>query len=161
MRISAKTEYALKALAQLAIDWENPQSSEQIAQRQDIPHKFLEAILAELRRTQFISSQRGHGGGHRLRRDPSTIVIADVVRAINGPLFSIRGECPEDVAYCEPADALQNLWIATRVALRSVLEGTTLADVVAGTLPEHVVELTEDSEAWVSHTYQLTTTQNT
>ncbi|WP_072803930.1 RrF2 family transcriptional regulator [Rhodococcoides yunnanense] len=160
MRISAKTEYAVKALAQLAIDWENPQSSEQIAQQQDIPHKFLEAILAELRRTQFISSQRGHGGGHRLRRDPSTIVIADVLRAVNGPLFTIRGECPEDVEYAEPVGALQNLWIATRVALRSVLEKTTLADLVGGSLPEHVMELTRGSDAWVSHTYQLTTTQN-
>lgn len=161
MRITAKTEYAIKALAQLAIDWENPQSSEQIAQQQDIPHKFLEAILAELRRTQFISSQRGHGGGHRLRRDPSSIVIADVLRAINGPLFTIRGECPEDVEYPEPAESLQKLWIATRVALRSVLEKTTLADLVADSLPEQVLALTDDREAWISHTYQLTTTPNT
>lgn len=156
MRITAKTEYAVKALAQLAIDWENPQSSEHIAQQQDIPQKFLEAILAELRRTQFISSQRGHGGGHRLRRDPSTIVIADVLRAINGPLFTVRGECPEDVEYGHPAESLQRLWIATRVAVRSVLEKTTLADLVDGSLPEHVVELTNDSDAWISHTYQLT-----
>lgn len=160
MRITAKTEYAVKALAQLAIDWEHPQSSEHIAQQQEIPQKFLEAILAELRRTQFITSQRGHGGGHRLKRDPSTIIIADVLRAINGPLFTIRGECPEDVDYREPAEALQKLWIATRVALRSVLETTTLADLVGGTLPEHVEELTRGSDAWISHTYQLTATPN-
>jgi Rrf2 family protein len=153
MRISAKTDYALRALAHLAADWEVPHSSERIAAEQDIPAKYLEAILAELSRTRFIVSQRGHGGGHRLRLAPERIALADIVRALNGPLLTVRGECPEDLTYEERSGALQLVWVAARVSLRRVLERTTLADLVAGELPDEIAELTRDPNAWVSRTY--------
>jgi Rrf2 family protein len=153
MRISAKTDYALRALAHLAADWEVPHSSERIAAEQDIPAKYLEAILAELSRTRFIVSQRGHGGGHRLRVAPERIALADIVRALNGPLLTVRGECPEDLFYEDRASALQLVWVAARVSLRRVLESTTLADLVAGRLPDEIAELTRDPSAWVSRTY--------
>jgi Rrf2 family protein len=153
MRISAKTDYALRALAHLAADWEVSHSSERIATEQDIPAKYLEAILSELSRTRFIVSQRGHGGGHRLRIAPERIALADIVRALNGPLLTVRGECPEDLSYEARADSLQLVWVAARASLRRVLERTTLADLVAGRLPEEVAELTSDPGAWVSRTY--------
>lgn len=153
MRISAKTDYALRALTQLATDWATPQSSEAIAAEQSIPAKYLEAILSELNRTRFVISQRGHGGGHRLRVSPEQIAVADIVRAINGPLLTVRGECPEDLHYEHVSSAMQLVWIATRVSLRRVLEQTTLADLVSGELPDEIAELTRDPTAWVSHTY--------
>jgi Rrf2 family protein len=153
MRISAKTDYALRALAHLAADWKVAHSSERIATEQDIPAKYLEAILAELSRTRFIVSQRGHGGGHRLRIAPEHIALADIVRALNGPLLTVRGECPEDLSYEERSGTLQLVWVAARVSLRRVLERTTLADLVAGQLPEEIAELTRDPNAWVSRTY--------
>lgn len=153
MRISAKTDYALRALTHLAADWQVPQSSESIAAEQHIPPKYLEAILSELSRTRFIVSQRGHGGGHRLRISPERIALADIVRALNGPLLTVRGECPEDLSYEARSGALQLVWVAARVSLRRVLESTTLADLVAGRLPDGVAELTCDPGAWASRTY--------
>lgn len=150
MRISAKTDYALRALAHLAADWEVPHSSESIAAEQDIPAKYLEAILTELNRTRFITSQRGHRGGHRLRVAPDRITLADVVRAINGPLLTVRGECPEDLVYENRSQTLQLVWVAARVSLRRVLEHTTLADLVAGQLPDDIADLPNDAGAWVS-----------
>ncbi|MGV0852089.1 RrF2 family transcriptional regulator [Mycolicibacterium phlei] len=152
MRISAKSDYALRALADLAANWEIPQSAESVAARQDIPPKYLEAIFTELGRTRFIQSQRGHGGGHRLRVAPENITVADVVRALNGPLLTVRGDCPEDLEYDRRSEALQSVWIAARAALREVLEGTTLADLAAGQLPDRIAELTADPDAWVSRT---------
>lgn len=151
MRISAKTDYALRALIRLAQDWEESISSEDIAATQQIPHKYLEAILSELRRTGFITSLRGPGGGHRLRRPPSQIVVADVIRALNGPLTTVRGECPEDVSYDSPAQSLQLLWIALRVSLRNILENVTLEELATGALPADVLELTKSPDAWESH----------
>ncbi|MFB9948685.1 RrF2 family transcriptional regulator [Rhizobium puerariae] len=153
MRITAKTDYALRALIELSKSWPDPLGSEEIAAAQQIPHKYLEAILAELRRTGFVISQRGPGGGHSLRGSPSEISIADVIRAVNGPLTTIRGECPEDVEY-EAAEALQLLWIALRVSIRSVLEEVSLADVATRNLPPAIAELTESPEAWITHWYQ-------
>lgn len=153
VRISAKTDYALRALAHLAADWTVSHSSESIATEQDIPAKYLEAILSELSRTRFIISQRGHGGGHRLRIAPERIALADIVRALNGPLLTVRGECPEDLEYESRSETLQLVWVAARVSLRRVLERTTLADLVAGRLPDEVAELTSDPGAWVSRTY--------
>lgn len=153
VRITAKTDYALRALIELAKDWQHPLGSEEIAQAQQIPHKYLEAILSELRRTGFVISQRGASGGHSLRGRPSEISIADVIRAVNGPLTIIRGECPEDVDYVA-AEALQLLWIALRVSIRSVLEEVTLADIAACQLPAAVAELTESPDAWVTHWFQ-------
>ncbi len=151
MRISAKTDYALRALIHLAADWRAPQSSESIATEQAIPLKYLEAILAELSRTRFIESQRGYGGGHRLRIAPEEITVADIVRALNGPIFTIRGECPEDLAYPDGTGSLQLVWVAARVSLRRVLERTTLAHLVSGQLPDELTEFTRDPRAWTSH----------
>jgi len=153
VRISAKTDYALRALSQLASHSDRPVSSEELAQSQEIPHKFLEAIMAELRRTGLVVSQRGTGGGHRLSRPADRIVVADVIRALNGPLTVIRGECPQDVEYGPPAQSLQVVWVAVRATLRSILESVTLADVAAGRLPEHIGELAADPDAWVTHWY--------
>lgn len=153
MRISAKTDYALRALSHLAADWEVSHNTECIAVEQDIPMKYLEAILSELSRTRFIVSQRGHGGGHRLRVAPDRIALADIVRALNGPLLTVRGECPEDLSYESRSETLQLVWVAARVSLRRVLETTTLADLVAGELPDTVAALTRDPGAWTSRTY--------
>lgn len=154
MRITAKTDYALRALIELAKDWQQPLFSEDIAHAQQIPHKYLEAILSELRRTGFVSSQRGTGGGHSLRGHPSEISIADVIRAMNGPLMTVRGDCPEDVEYEARNDSLQLLWIALRVSIRSVLENVSLADVTTGRLPDDVVRMTEEEGAWETHWFQ-------
>lgn len=126
-------------------------SSESLAQAQDVPVKFLEAILVELRRSGFIASQRGYSGGHRLKLPADRVLIADVIRAVNGPLTTIRGDCPEDVEYSGAAVRLQLVWVATRQALRQVLERVTLADVIHDTIAADVLELTKDPDAWVTH----------
>ncbi|MCF7550633.1 MULTISPECIES: Rrf2 family transcriptional regulator [Pseudonocardia] len=151
MRISAKADYALRALIELAHATEAPLRSEAIAAAQDIPHKFLEAILTDLRKTGFVTSQRGGDGGYRLRRAPEEVQVAHVLRAIDGPLTEIRGGCPEDATYNERASALQLVWVALRVNIRNILEGVTLAHLAAGSVPKEVAELTEDPEAWRTH----------
>ncbi len=153
MRISAKSDYALRALLELAAHPDDLVSSEHLATSQNIPHKFLEAIMSELRRTSFVVSQRGTGGGHRLQRPACDIALADVLRALNGPLVSVRGECPQDLGYDEPAANLQLVWVAMRVALRTVLETVTLQDLVDGTLPATITEPAAAPDAWISHTY--------
>jgi Rrf2 family protein len=150
MHISAKVEYAVRALLVLAAANGGPMSGAALAQTQDLPSKFLDGILAELRRNHIIVSQRGADGGYRLARDASTIALADIIRAIDGPLAAIRGEHPEETAYGGAAEHLQDVWIAVRATLRSVLETTTLADVVAGKLPANVRRLVADPDAWVS-----------
>ncbi|WP_103383815.1 RrF2 family transcriptional regulator [Pseudonocardia dioxanivorans] len=151
MRISAKADYALRALIELAHHTDEPMRSEAIAKAQDVPHKFLEAILTDLRKTGFIASQRGVDGGHRLRRDAKDIQVAHVVRAIDGPLTEIRGGCPEDAVYNETAAALQLVWVALRVNIRAVLENVSIADLAGGSVPPEVLELTRDPEGWRTH----------
>ena len=150
MHISAKVEYAVRALLVLAANDGGPMSGVALAQAQDLPSKFLDGILAELRRTNIIVSQRGSDGGYRLARDASTIALADIIRAIDGPLANVRGEHPEVTTYEGPAKNLQDVWIAVRATLRSVLETTTLADVVAGRLPPNVRKLVADPDSWVT-----------
>ena len=163
MRISAKTDYALRALLELASSPDVLVSSEQLSINQQIPHKFLEAIMAELRRVQLVESQRGTGGGHRLRLPADQTTLADVIRALNGPLVHVRGECPQDLNYTDSVQNLQLVWIAMRAALRSTLETVTLQDIVDGALPEAMRELTESPEAWQSHMFTVDdeTTLNT
>jgi Rrf2 family protein len=151
VRISAKADYALRALIELAHATEGPLRSEAIAAAQDIPHKFLEAIHTDLRKTGFITSQRGGDGGYRLRRAAEDIQVAHVVRAIDGPLTEIQGGCPEDATYNETAAALQLVWVALRVNIRNILEGVTIAHLAAGKVPAEVEELTRDPEAWRTH----------
>jgi Rrf2 family protein len=150
MRISARADYAVRAAVQLAAADEGPTKGEAIARAQDIPLKFLENILSDLRHSGLVRSQRGADGGYWLARPAGEITVADVIRAVEGPLASVRGGPPEDVTYAGAAESLAQVWIAVRASLRSVVETVTLADVASGRLPAKVVRLAEDPEAWVT-----------
>lgn len=139
MRITAKVDYAVRAMVALAArDSAAPVPADAIAADQEIPVAFLNKILGDLRTARLISSRRGALGGHVLARDPAEISIADVIRAVEGPLADVHGTPPEDVSYLGASAALREVWLATRVALREVLEETTVADVARGELPAHV-----------------------
>lgn len=149
MHISAKADYAVRALLVLAADANGgPISGRTIATSQDMPVKFVENTLVELRNTGLVVSQRGAGGGFRLGRPPEQITIADIVRAVDGPLAEVRGERPEHAVYSGPARHLQDVWVAVRATVRSVLDHVTLADVVSGNLPDPVRALLDDPAAW-------------
>ena len=151
MRISAKADYALRAMAELAAtSGDRPVKGERIASAQAIPLKFLENILLELRHAGLVASQRGAEGGYWLARPPEDISLARVIRAVDGPLANVRGTSPESLAYVGPAEPLREVWVALRASLRSVLEAVTLADLAAGGLPEHIEELVEPRDAWRS-----------
>jgi len=150
MRISARADYAVRAAVELAAAGEGPTKGEAIAQAQAIPLKFLENILGDLRHAGIVRSQRGAEGGYWLARPAADVTIADVIRAVDGPLASVHGGRPEDVAYEGAAAPLVQVWIAVRASLRSVVERVTLADVAAAHLPARVVKLAEDPEAWVT-----------
>jgi Rrf2 family protein len=129
MRVSAKVDYALRALAELAAAPPgHPVKGEQLASTQEIPLNFLENILLELRRSELVASRRGADGGYWLGRPAAEISLADVVRAVEGPIASVRGCRPEDVTYTGAATALQDVWIELRASMRGVLEETSLAD---------------------------------
>ena len=149
MRVSAKVDYAVRALVELAAaGGSGPVKGEVIAAAQDMPLRFTENILSELRRAGIVASQRGAEGGYWLKVPAETITIADVIRHVEGPLADVRGEAAEEVSYAGAAAALQDVWIATRATLRSVLETTTIADVAGGHLPEAVRRLAADPDAW-------------
>lgn len=152
MRVSAKVDYAIRAMAQLAAaPAGRPVKGEQIAQAQEIPLKFLENILVDLRHADLVRSQRGVEGGYWLARAAGEISLADVIRAVEGPIANVRGQRSEEVTYAGPAEPLRDVWVAVRASLRNVLEAVTLADLAAGTLPEHVAELAGDPDAWTPH----------
>lgn len=151
MHISAKVDYAIRALLTLANQGEIALSGAALAQDQGIPAKFLEGILAELRRSGFVEGTRGPHGGYRLARDASEISLADVMRAMDGPLAAVRGRRPETVSYQGATVYLRDVWIAVRASLRSVLETTSLAQVASGKLPALVHRLAEDPDAWQPH----------
>jgi Rrf2 family protein len=149
VRISAKTDYAIRAALELAASpGEAWIKTETVAEKQGIPLPFLLNILAELRTAGLVQSRRGAEGGYRLAVPASEVKIADVIRAIDGPLANIAGERPEDVAYAGAATSLRDVWVALRAKMRVVLEGTTLADVASGTLPDEVAVLLQDQDAW-------------
>jgi Rrf2 family protein len=151
MRISAKAEYAVRAAVELAAaTGDKPVKAERLATAQEIPLNFLENILGELRHAGIVRSQRGAEGGFRLARPATEVTIADVIRAVDGPLASVRGGPPENVSYTGAAEPLTNVWIAVRASLRGVLEQVSLADLAADNLPAHVRRLAEDPEAWVT-----------
>jgi Rrf2 family protein len=153
VRISAKVDYALRAVVELAAAGsDQPVKGERIAQAQEIPLKFLENILSELRHAGIVRSQRGVEGGYWLARPAAEISVADVIRAVEGPLANVRGIRPEQLEYGGSAGPLRDVWIALRASLRSVLEEVSLADVASGDLPAGVVEMTRDPEAWEPHT---------
>ncbi|MBL1104765.1 Rrf2 family transcriptional regulator [Streptomyces sp. 5-8] len=149
MRISARADYAVRAVLELAVRQGNgPVKAEEIAAVQDIPHKFLEGILGDLRRAGVVDSRRGGGGGYRLAREAASITVADVIRAVDGPIVSVRGERPTGLAYTGTARPLLPLWIALRANVRRVLEGVTLADLAADALPDPVRALAAEPAAW-------------
>lgn len=151
MRISARADYAVRAALQLAASRDElPLKAEAIAEAQDIPHKFLEGILNDMRRGGLVLSQRGGNGGYRLARPAGSITIADVIRAVDGPLVSVRGVRPPDLSYTGPAQSLLPLWIALRSNVREILEGVSLADVASAQLPAEVCALTEPPAAWTN-----------
>ncbi|WP_030198653.1 Rrf2 family transcriptional regulator [Streptomyces sp. NRRL S-87] len=151
MRISARADYAVRAALQLAASQNDaPLKAEAIADAQDIPHKFLEGILNDMRRGGLVLSQRGGNGGYRLAKPARSITIADVIRVVDGPLVSVRGVRPPDLSYTGPATSLLPLWVALRANVREILDGVTLADVAAAELPAHVSELAEATDAWVN-----------
>lgn len=149
VQIPAKAEYAIRALLTLAAS-DHSASAEHLAQVQDLPAKFLGAILSDLRRGGLVSSQRGPEGGFRLARDPDTIVIADILRVVSGPMAGVRGMRPETLHYEGEAVHLQEVWIAVRGALREVLEHVTLGQVLRGELPDSVTRFSKDPDAWVT-----------
>ena len=152
MRVSAKADYALRACIQLAAaEGEGHVKGERIAQAQDVPLKFLENILGDLRQAGLVRSQRGAEGGYWLARPADEITLAAVIRAVEGPLANVRGVRPDSVTYPGPAEPLRDVWIAVRANLRSVLETVTLGDVARGELPAAVRELVADPEAWAPH----------
>jgi Rrf2 family protein len=154
MRITAKVDYAVRAGAELAAAQaaargaKAPMKGDAIATAQAIPVRFLESILAELRRSGIVGSQRGSEGGYWLARPADEVSVADVIRAVEGPLADVHGAPPEEAGYEGAARELQRVWIATRVALREVLEATTLADIAAGALPAPVAELAGRPDGW-------------
>lgn len=149
MRISAKADYAVRAAVELAAaGGDSPVPAEALARAQQIPHRFLEAILSSLRRGGIVTSRRGAGGGYVLARPATAITVADVVRAVDGPLVHVRDARPGDLEYTGSAIALREVWVALRVNVRSVLEEVSLQDLVDGTLPAEIVGLTDDDAAW-------------
>jgi Rrf2 family protein len=133
VRVSAKVDYAIRAMLELAASPPGPIKAEAIANAQQIPRNFLENILLDLRHAELVTSQRGAEGGYRLARPAAAISVADVIRAVEGPLATVRGVRPEDVEYHGVAYALRATWIDLRAAMRGVLEETSLADLVGGT----------------------------
>jgi len=150
MRVSAKVDYALRAAAELAVAEGRPVKREAVAAAQQIPVPFLEQILLALKRAGIVRTRRGPEGGYWLARPADAVTLAEVIRAVEGPMANVQGEPPEDVAYGGPAAPLQEVWIAVRANLRAVLEAVTLADLAAARLPEHVVALTRDPDAWLT-----------
>jgi Rrf2 family protein len=147
VRISAKADYAVRAALELAAADDPPVKGERIAESQSIPLKFLENILGDLRQAGLVVSQRGPVGGYRLERPADEISVADIIRAVDGPLASVRGERPESMHYAGPADHLAPVWIALRASVRGVLEHVTLQDIVSGKIPPEIDELAKDPDA--------------
>jgi Rrf2 family protein len=151
MRISAKADYAVRAVVELAAAaGEKPVKAERIATAQEIPLNFLENILGELRHSGIVRSHRGAEGGFRLARSAEEVTVADIIRAVEGPLASVRGGPPEDASYAGAASSLPRVWIAVRANLRKVVENVTVADIAGGKLPAGIDKLAQDPEAWVT-----------
>jgi Rrf2 family protein len=151
VRVSAKADYGLRALIELAAlerEGDGPVKRDQLGAAQDIPVAFLENILLELKRAGLVLSVRGQQGGFRLARPPDEIPLADVIRALDGPLASVRGVRPDDLAYPGSAQGLRDVWIAVRASLRQVLEQVTLADMLADDPPAAVSGLLDVPGSW-------------
>jgi Rrf2 family protein len=149
MHVTAKADYAVRAVVELASgSQDSPRKVDQVARAQGIPVSFLENILTQLRSAGLVRSQRGPEGGYWLAHPPEEVNLAQVIRAVEGPLVGVRGLRPEEVSYEGSAESLQQVWLALRANLRKVLEHVTLADVASGKLPKDIVALTKQEEAW-------------
>jgi Rrf2 family protein len=148
MHISARTDYAVRAMLTLAAAGEGTVTGQALAVEQQLPQKFLEAILGDLRRAGLVRSRRGPVGGYALARPPSDIPVGEIVRAVDGPLAVVRGERPEQAMYAGAAEHLGMLWVALRAAVRSVLDDVSLAEVLSGELPPTVRDLIASPGAW-------------
>lgn len=149
MRVSAKADYAVRASIELALTPAGAaRTIESIAAAQDIPHRFLESILRDMRRAGLVTSARGAAGGYRLGRAAADITVGDIIRAVDGPLVSVRGERPPELAYRGAAEPLLPVWVALRANVRGVLDGVSLADLAAARLPAEVSRLADDPQAW-------------
>lgn len=150
MRVTARSDYALRAVAELAASGDGFVKREEIAERQAIPIEVLQGVMLGLRTAGIVHSRRGAGGGLRLARPATEITLADVIRAVDGPMLVVRGDRAEDLVYAGPARRVQDIWIAVRASMREILEGTTVDDLVRGKMPKSVRRLTEDPAAWTS-----------
>jgi len=150
MRVSAKADYAVRAAAELAAAGEGPVKGERLAEAQDIPLQFLEHILLELKHARLVRARRGARGGYWLAKPPEEITLANLIRAVEGPLANIQDRAPEQTKYAGNAERLSDVWIAVRASLRRVLEHVTVADLRDGKIPADVLELTQDEGAWVT-----------
>ena len=149
MRTTAKADYAVRAAIELAAAGDGPVTAESVASAQEIPLNFLENILVELKRAGIVESRRGSAGGYLLARPAAEITVADVIRAVEGPLANVRGISPDVLAYSGSAERMRDVWVALRASIRSVLEHVTLADIASGELPPAIAELTSEPDAWV------------
>jgi Rrf2 family protein len=150
MRISAKADYAVRAAIELSKAGEEPIKGERLASAQEIPLQFLEHILLELKHARLVRARRGARGGYWLAKDPAEITLADVIRAVEGPLANIQDMAPEATSYPGDAERLRDVWVAVRASLRRVLEEVTIADLRDGTISKDVLALTDDEGAWVT-----------
>ncbi|HEX7739157.1 MAG TPA: Rrf2 family transcriptional regulator [Marmoricola sp.] len=152
MRVSAKSDYALRALIEITLrEGGRPVSAEELGRVQEIPHGFLQAILGDMRRAGIVMSQRGQSGGWKLARAASEVSVADVIRAVDGPLVSVYGMRPEAVSYQGAAEVLQLVWIAARSSLRDVFETVTIQALAEKDLPPDVLARTTSDEDWQPH----------
>jgi Rrf2 family protein len=153
MRLTVKSDYAIRALAELAARSQQSAlvTAEDLADAQAIPRRFLLGIMAELRRDGLVVSHRGVNGGYHLGQPAGDITLADIIRAVEGPLAQIGDERPGEITYTGAAAVLADVWVAVRASLRAVLEEVTLADLAAGKLPATVDKLTRDPDAWQPH----------
>jgi Rrf2 family protein len=151
MQIPAKADYAIRALVSLAVA-DDSRSAEQLAEEQQLPPKFLGAILSDLRRAGLVHSHRGAGGGFHLMKPAEDITVATVLRVLGGPMAGVRGQRPEDLHYEGTAAPLQQVWVAVRRSLRDVLEHVTIADIAKNELPVEVTSRTTDPDSWTTHT---------
>jgi Rrf2 family protein len=151
VRVSAKADYAVRAAVELAAAEDGPVKGEAISVAQKIPVRFLENILGELRHAGLVQSQRGSEGGYWLSRPADDVTLAEIIRAVEGPLASVRGERPEDLEYRGEAEQLKEVWVALRANIREILESVTLADIAGRNLPEPVRTIVDHPEVWDAH----------
>lgn len=148
MQVSARGEYAVRAALSLAQAYPTVMSAQAVAHQQDMPRKFLEAILADMRRAGLVRAQRGSDGGYTLSREPKEVSIGSILRAVDGPLAAVRGLRPEKTRYEGVAENLPRLWVAVRAAVREVVDEVSLADLLSGRMPAHVRRLIARPDAW-------------